>query len=170
MYTTCGFCAGELGGDGGTSDLGVGKRFAYDGWRSRAWVICQRCGRWNLTPFDSREDSISRLDRMAGTGRVAATSDQVALFRVGAYDVVRVGKPLRPEFATWRYGERGKARERERLKFIVPATVVAVGGLVSFNFAVAASMAYMVGQLPGMADSLYTTMVGYRKVPGVEPP
>ena len=95
MYTTCAFCAGALGGDGGTSDLGVGRRFAYDAYRSRAWVICQRCGRWNLTPFDTREDAIARLERMATAGRVAATSDQVALIRSGAYDVVRVGRPPR---------------------------------------------------------------------------
>jgi hypothetical protein len=170
MYTTCGFCAGELGGDGASSGLGVGRRFAYDGWRSRAWVICQRCGRWNLTPFDSREDAIAKLEAMAAAGRVAATSAHVALVRSGSYDVVRVGRPLRPEYATWRYGERIKARERERLKFIIPATAVAIGGMVAFNFAVGGSMAYMVGQIPGMADSLYTRMVGNRKVPNIEPP
>src|SRR6266853_867557 len=116
MFTTCAFCAGSLGGDGGTSDLAVGRRFAFDAWRSRAWVICQRCARWNLTPFDNREDTIGRPEKMAAA--------------------VRVGKPPRVEYATWRYGERVKARERERLKFIVPATAVAIGGLVAFNFAV----------------------------------
>jgi len=170
MFTTCGFCAGSLGGDGGASGLGVGRRFAYDAHRSRAWVICQRCARWNLTPFDERESTIGALESMAGTGRVAATSEQVSLIRTGAYDVVRVGQPRRPEYATWRYGERVKARERERLKFIVPATAVAIGGMVAFNFAVGGGMAYMLGQVPGMADSLYTSIVGNRKVPNVEAP
>lgn len=170
MFTTCGFCAGSLGGDGGASGLGVGRRFAYDAHRSRAWVICQRCARWNLTPFDERETTIGSLETMAGTGRVAATSEQVSLIRTGAYDVVRVGQPRRPEYATWRYGERVKARERERLKFIVPATAVAIGGMVAFNFAVGGGMAYMLGQVPGMADSLYTSIVGNRKVPNVDAP
>ena len=170
MYITCGFCSGTLGGDGGGSGLGVGRRFAFDAWRSRAWVICQRCGRWNLTPFDEREATIASLERMASAGRVAATSEQVSLLRAGAYDIVRVGQPRRPEYATWRYGERVKARERERLKFIIPATLVAVGGMVALNVAAAGGGFYMMGQLPRMADSLYTTMVGYRKVPGVEPP
>ena len=170
MFTTCGFCAGSLGGDGGASGLGVGRRFAFDAHRSRAWVICQRCARWNLTPFDTREAAIAALETMAAHGRVAATSEQVALVRAGAYDVVRVGRPRRPEYATWRYGERVKARERERLKFIVPATAVAIGGMVAFNFAIGGGMAYFLGQVPGMADSLYTNMVGNRKVPNVEPP
>jgi hypothetical protein len=170
VYTTCGFCAGSLGGDGGQSGLGIGRRFAYDGHRSRAWVICQRCARWNLTPFDSREASITALEAMAAAGRVAATSEHVSLVRLGSYDVVRVGQPRRPEYATWRYGERVKARDRERLKFIVPATALAIGGMVAFNFAVGGGMAYMLGQVPGMADSLYTRMVGARKVPGLETP
>lgn len=170
MFTTCGFCAGQLGGEGGASGLGVGRRFAYDAHRSRAWVICSKCGRWNLTPFDSREDTINALETWAATGRVAATSEQVSLIRTGAFDVVRVGQPRRPEYATWRYGERVKARERERLKFIVPATAVAIGGMVAFNFAVGGGMAYMLGQVPGMADSLYTTIIGNRKVPGIESP
>ena len=89
MFTSCAFCAGERGGDGGPSGLGVGRRFAYDGWRSRAWVICQRCARWNLTPFDDRETSINALETMATAGRVAATSEHVALVRNGSYDIVR---------------------------------------------------------------------------------
>jgi hypothetical protein len=170
VFTTCGFCAGALGGDGGASGLEIGRRFAYDAHRSRAWVICQRCARWNLTPFDNREATIDALDRMAGTGRVAATSEHVSLIRLGGYDVVRVGQPRRPEYATWRYGERVKARERERLKFIIPATAVAIGGMVAFNFAVGGGMAYMLGQVPGMADTLYTNVVGNRKVANVEAP
>jgi len=170
MFTTCGFCAGNLGGDGGTSGLDIGRRFAYDAHRSRAWVICAKCARWNLTPFDSREDTIGTLEAMAAKGRVAATSEHVALIRLGGYDVVRVGQPRRPEYATWRYGERVRARERERLKFIVPASVVAIGGMMAFNFAIGGGMAYMVGQIPAMADGLYTTVVGNRKVAGVETP
>ena len=170
MFTTCGFCAGSLGGDGGASGLGVGRRFAYDAHRSRAWVICQRCARWNLTPFDDRETSINALENMASAGRVAATSEHVALVRNGSYDIVRVGQPRRPEYATWRYGERVKARERERLKFIIPATAVAIGGMVAFNFAVGGSMGAMLGQVPSMADALYTSIIGNRKVADIEPP
>jgi hypothetical protein len=169
VYTTCGFCSGALGGDGSSSGLTVGKRFAYDAWKSRAWVICQRCGRWNLTPFDSRIETIEALERMAAAGKVAATSDQVSLIRSGSYDVVRVGQPRRVELASWRYGERMKARERERLKVLVPIIVVFVGATIAFNAALGGSFGYMIGQVPGMADNIYTGMVGRRKV-NIEPP
>jgi hypothetical protein len=169
MYSSCGFCSGQLGGDGGMSGLAVGKRFAFDPWKSRAWVICQRCGRWNLTPFDDRIDTIAALERMAAAGRVAATSEQVALLRSGPYDIVRVGKPPRVEMATWRYGERLKARERERLKVMVPVTLVVVGGMIAFNAAVGGSMGGFMWQIPQLADGVYRGIVGNRKVK-VEPP
>ena len=169
MYLTCAFCSGALGGDGGPSGLAVGRRFAYDGWKSRAWVICQRCGRWNLTPVDTRLDTVAALERMAASGRVAATTDQVALVRIGPYDVVRGGKPPRTEFAGWRYGEHLKARERERLKVVLPVTAVFVGITIATNVAFGGSMGWMMMQYPRIGDALYTGLVGRRKI-GIEPP
>src|SRR3989475_12735804 len=86
-----------------------------------------KCARWNLAPLDDRLEQIEALARAANSGRVAAATEQVALIRWQSYDLVRVGKPRRMEFATWRYGERLKARRREQLKFVVPVTVAAVG-------------------------------------------
>ena len=169
MYATCAFCSGALGGDGGASGLAVGRRFAFDGWKSRAWVICQRCGRWNLTPLDTRLDAIGALERMAAAGRVAATTEQVALIRAGAYDLVRVGKPPRIEMAGWRYGERLKARERERLKVIIPVTAVAIGATVALNVAAGGSVGGFLWQIPNISNSIYTWSVGNRKV-NIEPP
>jgi hypothetical protein len=172
VYATCAFCSGALGGNGGASGLGVGKRFAYDGWKSRAWVICQRCGRWNLTPYDTRLDAIAAMERMAAAGRLAATTDQVALLRAGPYDVVRVGKPPRIEMAGWRYGERLKARQREKLKVVIPVTAAAVGIMVVANVAVGGSfgaIAWQLNNFSQLGDWMYRGMVGNRKLP-IEPP
>jgi len=172
VYATCAFCSGALGGDGGASSLGVGKRFAYDGWKSRAWVICQRCGRWNLSPYDTRLEVIAALERMAAAGRVAATTDQVALVRAGPYDVVRVGKPPRIEMAGWRYGERLKARQREKLKVVIPVTAAAVGIMVVANVAIGGSfgaIAWQLNNFSQLGDWVYRGMVGNRKLP-IEPP
>jgi hypothetical protein len=169
MFQTCAFCSGALGGDGGPSGLGVGRRFAFDGWKSRAWVICQRCGRWNLTPVEERLDAVAALDRMAAAGRVAATTAQVALVRAGACDVVRVGKPPRLEIAGWRYGERIKARERDRLKVVVPITLAVVGVTIATNVALGGGSVWFFGQVPRLGDRIYTGLVGNRKV-NIEPP
>lgn len=169
MYQTCGFCGGSLGGDGGPSGLGIGKRFAFDPWKSRAWVICGACGRWNLTPFDDRTDTIDALEKLAGAGRVAATSEQVTLLRAGAYDVVRIGRPPRVEMATWRYGERMKARRREQMKVYVPVAVVTVGAMVVLNAGFGVGLGAFFGQTPGMIESISRGIIGYRRV-GIEPP
>lgn len=170
MYRTCAFCNGKLDGDGGPSGLGVGRRLAFDEWKGRLWVICPRCGRWNLAPLDDRLERIELLARAAGEGRVAAATEQVALIRWQVYDLVRVGKPRRLELAAWRYGERLRARRREQLRFVVPVTVAAVGLAVAVNVAAGGSLGVFVWNMPNLARGLYTGMVGRRRVSLVEPP
>ena len=170
MYRTCAFCNSKLDGDGGPSGLGVGRRLAFDEWKSRLWVICPKCSRWNLAPLDDRLERIEALARAAREGRVAAATEQVALIRWQGYDFVRVGKPPRLEFATWRYGERLKARQREQLKFVVPLTVATVGLAVAVNVAAGGSVGVFVWNMPRMARWMYTGIVGRRAVGLVEPP
>src|SRR5437762_646053 len=162
MYRTCGFCNGKLGGDGGPSGLGVGRRLAFDEWKGRLWVICPKCSRWNLAPLDDRLELIEALARAAGEGRVAAATEQVALIRWQSYDLVRVGKPRRIEFATWCYGERLRARRREQLKFVVPVTVADVGLAVAVNVAAGGSLGVFVWNMPNLARMMYTGIIGRR--------
>lgn len=170
MYASCAFCNGKFTGDGGPSGLGVGRRFAYDEWRGRLWVICTSCSRWNLTPIDSRLDRIESVARAAAGGMVAASTEQVSLIRAGVYDYVRVGKPPRIEYATWRYGERIKARRREQLKYIVPLSIGAVGAAIAINVAAGGSVGVFVWQIPQLAKGVYTRVVGSRLVPLSETP
>jgi|GEM_PF-2623654 len=170
MYRTCAFCNGAFDGDGGPSGLGVGRRLAFDEWRGRLWVICGRCGRWNLTPFDDRLDRIERVAQAASRGRVAAATEQVALIRWEQYDFVRVGKPPRIEYATWRYGERLKARRREQLKYVLPLTVAAVGLTIAVNAVAGGSMFAFVGNTAQLGRYMYTGIIGQRRVILEEPP
>src|SRR5256885_12040097 len=170
MYRTCAFCNGKLDGDGGPSGLGVGRRLAFDEWKGRLWVICPKCARWNLGPLDDRLEQIEALARAANSGRVAAATEHVALIRWQSYDLVRVGKPRRMEFATWRYGERLKARRREQLKFVVPVTVAAVGLAVAVNVAAGGSLGGFVWDMPDLARMLDTRLLRRPPVRRVEPP
>src|SRR3989449_1036333 len=170
MYRTCAFCNGKLDGDGGPSGLGVGRRLAFDEWKGRLWVICPKCTRWNLAPLDERLEHVEALARAAGEGRVAAATEQVALIRWRGYDLVRVGRPPRLEFATWRYGERLKARQREQLKFVIPLTVATVGLAVAVNVAAGGSVGVFVWNMPNIARAMYTGIIGRRTVGLVEPP
>ena len=169
MFTTCAFCGGSLDGDGGASGLGVGRRFAFDEWKGRLWVVCRRCSRWNLTPLDDRLERIEDAVRAAAAGRVVAASDQITLVRAAPYDFVRVGKPPRTELATWRYGERLRRRARDRAKVVIPLTIVALGLGVAANVAAGGSLGIFVWNLHRLADAAYVGLVGRRRIRLDEP-
>lgn len=170
MFRTCAFCNAPFDGDGGPSGLGIGRRLAFDEWKGRLWVVCSRCSRWNLTPWEDRLERIENVARAARAGRVAAATDQVTLIRWQRYDLVRVGRPLRVELATWRYGERLRTRQRERMKFVLPMTVAAIGLGVAANVAAGGGLGVVVWNLHNVADWLYVRLVGRRRVAMSEPP
>ena len=170
MFRSCAFCTAAFDGDGGPSGLGVGRRLAFDEWRGRLWVVCPRCSRWNLTPFDDRLERIEAVARAASQGRIAASTDQVALIRWEQFSFVRVGKPPRVELATWRYGERLRNRQRERLKVVVPLTVAAIGLGIAANVAAGGGFGVVVWNIHRIADGIYLRIVGGRKVGLVEAP
>lgn len=170
MFRRCGFCNTAFDGDGGPSGLGVGRRIAFDEWKGRLWVVCPRCSRWNLTPFDDRLERIEAVARAAQAGRIAASTDQVALIRWEKYDFVRVGKPPRVEIATWRYGERLRNRQRERMKVVVPLTVAAIGLGIAANVAAGGGFGVLVWNIHRAVDWVYLRIVGSRRIPLIESP
>lgn len=170
MYTTCAFCNGALGGDGGPSGLGVGRRFAFDEWKGRLWVVCPKCSRWNLAPFDDRLERIEALARTAASATLLAKTEQVALLRWQGYDLVRVGKPPRVEMAAWRYGERLDRQRRDRAKIVVPVVVAAVGVSIALNAAVGGGFGALLYNIGSMGDAVYVYVVGRRRVTLTEPP
>jgi len=170
VFTNCAFCNASFDGDGGPSGLGVGRRIAFDEWKGRLWVVCPRCSRWNLTPFDDRLERIEAVARAASQGRVTASTDQVALIRWQRFDFVRVGKPPRIELATWRYGERLRNRQRERMKVVVPLTIAAIGLGVAANVAAGGGFGMVVWNIHRLADWVYLRIVGGRKMSLLEPP
>ena len=171
MFKTCAFCNAPFDGDGGPSGLSVGRRLAFDEWRGRLWVVCSKCSRWNLTPLDDRLERIDVVARAARDGgQVVAATGEVALIRWQRYDFVRVGKPLRVELSTWRYGERLRTRQRERMKVVVPLTVAAVGLGIAANVAAGGGLGVFVWNLHHVVDRIYIGIVGNRKVALTEPP
>src|SRR6266446_2915984 len=170
MFSSCAFCNAAFDGHCCPSGLGGGRRIAFDEWKGRLWVVCPRCSRWNLTPFDDRLERIEAVARAASLGRVAASTAQVSLIRWQRYDFVRVGKPLRVELATWRYGERLRMRQRERMKVVLPLTVAAVGLGIAANVAAGGGLGVFVWNLHSVVEQVYIRMVGRRKVALVEPP
>jgi len=107
MYSTCLFCNSSLGTNDQIAAFPVGHRLAFDPARGRLWVICARCGRWNLSPIEERWEAIDECERLFRGTRLRYSTDNIGLARVGEHlQLVRIGPALLPEIASWRYGAR----------------------------------------------------------------
>jgi hypothetical protein len=126
MYATCLFCHSGLGSNEAIEPFPVGRRLAFDAAKGRLWVVCAACGRWNLSPVEERWEAIETCERLFRATRVRVTTAQIGLARLGeGCELVRIGAPLRPEFAAWRYGTRFR-RRRTRAHALAGAAAVAV--------------------------------------------
>jgi hypothetical protein len=114
MYSTCLFCQSDLGANEAVERFPVGRRLAFDGAKGRLWVICPRCARWNLTPLEERWEAIEQCERLYRSTRLRASTPNVGLARLrDGLELVRIGSPLRPEFAAWRYSAKFARRRRD---------------------------------------------------------
>jgi len=156
VYAHCLFCNADLGRNEALEAFPVGRRLAYDAARGRLWVVCTRCARWNLTPLEERWEAIEQAERLFRGTRLRASTDNIGLVRLrDATAVVRVGRPVGPELALWRYG-RVLARRRHLAIAKTVAKEVAVAGVEGFFYGPIAAVARLVVRL-NEADPDYWT-------------
>lgn len=154
MFSTCIFCNGPLGANESIEWFPVGKRLAFDAKKGRLWVVCPRCARWNLSPLDERWNAIDQCERAYRSTTLRVSTDNIGLARLGdGLELVRVGTPLRPEFAAWRYGTRFN-RRRRRIQ-------LAAGG------GIAATAALGVAVAPMLAPYVLTGTISIIAFPGL---
>ena len=132
MFTRCIFCHGALGTNEALAVFPVGRRLAFDPARGRLWVVCRQCERWNLSPLDERWEAIEGAERLYRDTRRRASTDQIGLARLpDGTELVRVGRPQRPEFAAWRYGDQFGRRRRGLATAGGIAAAVGIGATVA---------------------------------------
>ena len=136
MYSTCIFCHAALEANDTIEHFPVGRRLAFDPERGRLWVICRRCRQWNLTPTEERWEAIEECERFYRDTRLRVSTDQIGLARLASgVELVRIGRPERPEFAAWRYGDQlGRRRRSAFIKVGVglgALGAVVVGGAIA---------------------------------------
>jgi hypothetical protein len=104
VFSTCLFCHAALGANDSIEHFPVGKRLAFDGERGRLWAVCPRCARWNLAPIEERWEALEECEMAYRAATKRVSTDNIALARLkDGTDLVRIGQPLLPEFAAWRY-------------------------------------------------------------------
>ncbi|MGH7593263.1 MAG: hypothetical protein ACRELE_05365, partial [Gemmatimonadales bacterium] len=130
MYSTCLYCTGNLGSNDVLETLPIGRRVAFDAAQGRLWVVCRRCEKWNLVPFDTRLETIDACERYFSEARLRFSTDNIGIARVQeGMELVRIGPAERPEFAAWRYGDQfGRRRKRMAVQFVAASAVA--GALV----------------------------------------
>lgn len=130
MYSTCLFCNKSLGDNQTIETFPVGKRLAFDAAKGRLWVVCPQCERWNLSPLEERWEAIEQAEKLYRDTRRRVSTDNIGLAKLrDGLTLVRIGEPLRPEFAAWRYGDQFGRRRRRQL-LIVGGGVGALGAVI----------------------------------------
>jgi len=129
MFRRCIFCRGDLGRNE-ELEFSVGKRLAFDAEKGRLWVICPHCARWNLSPLEERWEAIESAERLYRGTKQRVATDNIGLAQVGdGMDLIRIGEPLRPEFAAWRYGSEFLKRRTKAMVFAAVDTLVTIAAL-----------------------------------------
>ena len=130
VYKSCMFCTKPLGANEVIETFPVGRRLAFDAARGRLWVICTKCERWNLTPLEERWEAVEMCERIFRDTRIRVSTDNIGLARhPEGLTLVRIGEPMRPEFAAWRYGDQFGRRRRKTILYGA-AGVAILGGFV----------------------------------------
>ena len=144
MYSTCIYCHSSLGSNVALESFPVGRRLAFDHAKGRLWVICTKCTRWNLAPFEERWEALEECERQFRETRSHAATEHVAVCFVDAEtELIRVGSPPWAELSAWRYGGaffgpalrthwRSVARSRRRRAAVsqLPYGLAAVGAAI----------------------------------------
>jgi hypothetical protein len=146
MYRHCIFCSKDLGSNEVVEVFPVGRRLAFDAHRGRLWVVCPSCERWNLTPMEERWEALETCEREFREARLRVSSENIGLARLReGLQLVRIGDPLRPEMAAWRYGDQFGRRRKKALilgsagalvggGFIVGSASIGLFGLIGLPF------------------------------------
>ena len=151
------FCTKPLGTNEVVETFPVGRRLAFDAARGRLWVVCRKCERWNLTPLEERWEAVEACERIFRDTRVRFSTDNIGLARhPEGLTLVRVGEPLRPEFAAWRYGDQFGRRRRRKMLYGA-AGVALVGGTAAGGLAIGA-MGFVLVEAPFHLANLWVNL------------
>jgi len=147
MYSTCMFCNRPLGQNEVVEDFPVGRRLAFDAEKGRLWVVCRKCERWNLSPIEERWEAIETCERIYLSTRVRVSTENIGLAKhPEGLVLVRIGRPMRPEFAAWRYGDQFGRRRTRAILYGVGAAAI-YGGIMVGGVMGGAGVGF-VGQIP----------------------
>lgn len=129
MYKRCRVCARAFGENLAIPHMPVGRRLAFDAGRGRLWIVCARCGEWNLTGLEERWEAVQECERLFRDAPVRVSSGHVGMARIKGVRLIQAGQALPDELANWRYGTRLRDRGRRAAAGLAAAGVLSTGGI-----------------------------------------
>jgi hypothetical protein len=151
VYQHCLFCSSDLGRNEAVEAFQAGRCLAFDQARGRLWVVCPSCCRWNLSPLEERWEAIEECEAAFRGALLRKSTENIGLARMGdGTDLIRIGSPLLPELAVWRYQTRLTRRYRTHRRFAGAGSVAwagyhtlyFTGTLTASTLALAGSLAF----------------------------
>jgi hypothetical protein len=121
------------------------------------------CRRWNLSPIEERFEAIEDCEKLYRGTYVRVSTGNVGLAKMrDGTELVRIGAPLRPEFAAWRYaGEffsrRNRSYARAGATVAGAAGISAAAGSILGPAASAVTGAFSVVAFPAVAMGMVAT-------------
>lgn len=170
MFATCLHCHSRLGTNREIEAFPVGKRIAFDAAHGRLWVVCPSCHRWNLSPIEERWEAVEYAEKLYRETKTRVATDHIGLaVRSSGLELVRIGAPLRPEFAAWRYGAQLRSRFRRAWLERGISSVRGDGddGTVAALFAVSEPALALLAAPFIVADAVRVAYRGARRIEGV---
>jgi len=164
VFTTCIFCHKSLGTNEVVDHFPVGRRLAFDSVKGRPWVVCSHCQRWSLTPLEERWEAVEECERLFSGRALRAQTEHIGLTKLpDGLDLIRIGAPLKPEFAAWRYGDVFRRRFRRRVTLIGGGIVTAGAGLaIGLTTGVDPSILTVGAPAAGIVGWLANFVIAYR--------
>jgi hypothetical protein len=157
VYRHCIFCQTSLETNEVIEAFPIGSRLAFDPDRGRLWVVCRTCERWNLTPLEERWEAVEACERLFRSTRLRQSTSNIGLARIPpGLELIRIGTPLRPELAAWRYGDQFGRRHRRHL--VTTGAALLLLPAVYFSATLALGLTGLGGvswQLGSLARNLY---------------
>jgi hypothetical protein len=148
VISDCFFCSATLESNPDIEACPHGRRLAFDAHLGRLWIVCRTCGRWNLMPAGERWEAIEDCERKFRSSRVRLSTDEIGMARLpSGLDLVRIGEPVLPEFAAWRYGDqllrrRAWSGPRKVVRALAWPGAVAAGTVVAASLGTAGALAW----------------------------
>jgi hypothetical protein len=154
-------CHHDLGRNEAIEEFPIGRRLAFDAAKGRLWVICPSCARWNLTPIEERWEAVESCERLFRGERLRSQTDNIGLTRIReGTELIRIGNPLRPEFAAWRYGAVFERRRTRRTVAITAGGAVFGTTLALAGVGLANTLALSVAPAIAVLPLIHTTVIG----------